>query len=217
LQVCNGAPVVLHINSPGGDVFEALAIYATLKNYPGLVTARVEGLAASAASYIMLAGNTVEVEPNGMIMIHDASGYEYGNADEMRKFADNLDLTSDNIAAMYAAKAGGDVAGWRAAMRTETWYAGQKAVDAGLADRVADAAPAGSEPAPAMPEAPTMPDEAAMAALWTGIYRPPLDPVVATSQPGDDRPTTPAEPAGLSDMDFESVLSGLRALKGTMV
>lgn len=135
LQSMSG-PLVMHVNSPGGDVFEALAMYSTLKNYPGAVEVRVEGLAASAASYLALAADTTVIEPNAMMMIHEAWGFTRGPAAEMRKAADVLDKTSGNIASIYQAKAGGDVADWRAAMLEETWYTGQEAVDAGLADAV---------------------------------------------------------------------------------
>jgi hypothetical protein len=73
---------------------------------------------------------------NSEMMIHDAWGLCVGNADDMVKMAGELDHFSDNIASIYAAKAGGDVADWRAAMQAETWYSAQEAVDAGLADRV---------------------------------------------------------------------------------
>jgi ATP-dependent protease ClpP protease subunit len=73
---------------------------------------------------------------NSELMIHDAWGLCVGNADDMVKMAGELDHFSDNIASIYAAKAGGDIAVWRAAMKAETWYSAEEAVAAGLADRV---------------------------------------------------------------------------------
>lgn len=153
LQSFGGSPLTIHVNCPGGEVFEALAMYSTIKNYPGDVEVRIEGVAASAASYVALAGNRTVIEPNAMIMIHDAWGIEVGNAAEMRKYADLLDKTSQNVATIYEAKAGGTADEWRAAMLEETWYTGAEAVTAGLADTVATDTSAAS-------------DEAAMAARW---------------------------------------------------
>jgi ATP-dependent protease ClpP protease subunit len=138
LQSANGGDVLIHLNSPGGDVFEALAIYATIANHPGAVTVRVEGIAASCASVIMLAANTVEMMPLAAVMIHDPWSICIGNAGDMRTEADKLDQAAQNMAGAYAARAGGTVETWRTAMQAETWYYGQEAVDAGLADTVLD-------------------------------------------------------------------------------
>jgi ATP-dependent protease ClpP protease subunit len=136
LLVADGRDVLVHLNSPGGLVTEGLSIHSTFKQYAGKVTMRVEGLAASAASFVMLAADEVIIEPNAMVMIHDAWDITMGPASEHRKTADFLDKVSDNIASMYAAKSGTDAADWRAAMLEETWYIGAEAVDAGLADSV---------------------------------------------------------------------------------
>lgn len=132
-QELDGGPVVMHVNCPGGDVFEALAMYSTIKQYPGTVEVRVEGLAASAASYVALAGDRMVIEPQAMMMIHDAWGVEVGNAEEMHRYADLLDKSSQNIADIYATQVGGTPGEWRALMKAETWYTGREAVDAGLA------------------------------------------------------------------------------------
>lgn len=132
-QALDGAPVILHVNSPGGDVAEALAMYSTIKAYPGTVEVRVEGIAASAASYVALAGDTTVIEPNALMMIHDAWGIEIGNAEEMHRYADLLDKMSANIADIYATRVGGTAGEWRALMKAETWYTGREAVVAGLA------------------------------------------------------------------------------------
>ncbi|KUN03152.1 hypothetical protein AQI95_24655 [Streptomyces yokosukanensis] len=128
----------VHINSPGGDVFDGIAIYNSLAQRPGNVTTVVDGLAASAASFIAQAGTTRVVAPGAMVMIHDASGACFGNAGDMRDLADLLDKVSDNLASIYADRAGGDAENWRTAMRHETWYTADEAVAAGLAHRVAE-------------------------------------------------------------------------------
>lgn len=136
----------LHINSPGGEVFEGITIANQLRQNPAKVVAVVDGLAASAASFIACAADETVMAPNSQLMIHDAWGLCVGNAKDMRDHADLLDHLSANVADMYAQKAGGSVDTWRAAMLAETWYSAQEAVDAGLADSVlgADAATEGA-------------------------------------------------------------------------
>lgn len=138
----DGADLLVHVNSPGGMVTEGLAIYNTFRNYAGTVTMRVEGMAASAASFVILAGDVVEVEPTAMVMIHDAWDITIGDADEHARALDLLNKASDNIAGIYAGKAGGTVVEWRDRMKATTWYVGSEAVDAGLIDRVNDPATA---------------------------------------------------------------------------
>jgi ATP-dependent protease ClpP protease subunit len=139
----------VHMNCPGGDVFEAVAIYNALAQRKGTVAVIVDGLAASAASFIAQAASPGEltVAKTASMMIHDAFGMGIGNAVDMRQLADLLDQQSDNIAGIYADRSGKPVADWRAAMRSETWYVGQEAVDAGLADTVQGGEPAGRGPA----------------------------------------------------------------------
>lgn len=129
----------LHINSPGGEVYEAIAILNALRAHPARVTAVVDGLAASAASFIAAGSDEVVMGRNTELMIHDAWGIGIGPAATMRDLADRLDHISDNIASIYAAKAGGTVEDFRAAMLAETWYSAEEAVAAGLADSVAAA------------------------------------------------------------------------------
>jgi ATP-dependent Clp endopeptidase proteolytic subunit ClpP len=128
----------VHINSPGGNVFEALAIYNALAQRPGNVTTVIDGLAASAASFIAQAGRSRIVAPGAMVMIHDAQGLSIGNAADMRETADLLDKASDNLAGIYEAHTGRPADTWRTAMQAETWYTAQEAVEAGLADRLAE-------------------------------------------------------------------------------
>lgn len=130
--------ITLHINSPGGDVFDGIAIYNALKDHPAEVTVVVDALAASAASFIAMAGDKVIMNRNSEMMIHDAMGVCIGQAVDMSQMAELLDRTSDNIATIYATR-GGTTREWRDRMRAESWYSAQEAVDAGLADEARDA------------------------------------------------------------------------------
>lgn len=128
--------VALRVNSCGGSVFEGIAIANALRAHPANVTVYVDGIAASIASVIALAGDRLVLRPQAQLMIHDASALAIGNAQEMREMADLLDRQSDNLADAYAEKAGGTRDEWRGRMQAETWYTAQEAVDAGLADEV---------------------------------------------------------------------------------
>ena len=136
LKAIDGDAITVRLNSPGGDVYDGIAILNALRGHKAKITTVVDGLAASAASFIAMAGDEIVMGRNSELMIHDAWGYAIGNAAEVRKIADDLDRASDNIASIYADRAGGTAEEWRAVMRTETWYSAQEAVDAGLADRV---------------------------------------------------------------------------------
>jgi ATP-dependent protease ClpP protease subunit len=129
-------PLEVHINSAGGDVFDGLAIKNAIEAHKHPVTTVVDGLAASIASVIAMAGTDRVMMPGAMLMIHDAFAVEGGNAEAMRKMAQTLDEVSDNLAAVYARAAGGLPEQWRAAMKQETWYTADQAVLAGLATRV---------------------------------------------------------------------------------
>lgn len=130
----------LHINSPGGEVFDGIAIMNALRTHPASVTAYVDGLAASAASFIACAADTLVMGRNTELMIHDPWGLCVGDAEDMRDLAVRLDSLGDNIASVYADKSGGTVKDWRAAMLAESWYSADEAVHAGLADSVQAAA-----------------------------------------------------------------------------
>lgn len=137
-------PISMRINSPGGDVFQGVAIHTLLARHPGFVSGTVDGLAASAASVIMLAADRLDMSKAGMVMVHDAMTPTYGNADTHRTAADLLDKVSLSMAELYADRAGEDAAFWRTVMTQNredgTWYTGQEAVDAGLVDGVIEPA-----------------------------------------------------------------------------
>lgn len=128
-------PIEVHLNTPGGEVFDGIAIYNCLKQR-GDTTIIVDSLAASIGSVIAQAGNPTIMAKNSQMMIHDGFGMTVGNAGDMREMADLLDKTSDNIASIYAEKTGSPVNVWRDAMKTETWYSAEEAVAAGLADQI---------------------------------------------------------------------------------
>ena len=130
------ATIHLHINSPGGEVYEGVTILNALRNHKARVVAIVDGLAASAASFVAAGADEVIMGRNSQMMIHDAWGIGIGPSAAMRDLADRLDKISDNIASIYATKGGGTVEDWRTAMLAETWYSDEEAVAAGLADRV---------------------------------------------------------------------------------
>lgn len=145
----------VRINSPGGSVFEGIAIANALRAHPASVTVQVDSIAASIASVIAMAGDRIEMAPNSMMMIHDASGLCLGNASDMEEMAELLDLISDNIADAYSARAGGTREQWRERMRAETWYLPEDAVENGLADEAMAAPKAGT---PAEPDEDAEPD-----------------------------------------------------------
>lgn len=128
--------ITVRINSPGGDVFDGLAMYNSLKSHPATINTVVDGLAASAASFIMLAGDTVTMAENSLVMIHKAWAMGIGNADDMTALAGVLDKIDGQIASMYAARNGKTVDENLAAMAAETWMTSAEAKDFGLVDTV---------------------------------------------------------------------------------
>lgn len=136
LRAIDASTIELRVNSPGGSIMDGLAIYNALRDHPARVEAIVDGIAASAASWVTLAGDHVTMNRHSQMMIHDGMGLTVGNAADHRQAAELLDKLSDEIAGIYAERAGGTPQDWRAAMAAETWYSAQQAVDAGLADAV---------------------------------------------------------------------------------
>lgn len=128
----------LHVNSPGGSAFEAIAMRAALVAHPATVDVYVDGLAASAASVLITAGRRVVMAPGSMQMVHRASSLAIGNAEDMLAQAALLEKVDREIAGFYLTRSGrGTVDSWLAAMSKETWFSADEAVDAGLADEVA--------------------------------------------------------------------------------
>lgn len=130
------AQINVHVNTPGGDAYDGIAIYNALVNHPAGVTTYVEALAASIGSIILQAGDVRVARSASQVMIHDAWGMCVGNAADMTECADMLDKASNMLAQVYADRTGGSAATWRAAMKAETWYSSDEAQGAGLVDAV---------------------------------------------------------------------------------
>ena len=132
------APIDLRLNSPGGSVFDAVAIYNALTRHAGTITVWIDGIAASAASYIAMAGDEIVMPENAFLMIHDPSGIVMGTAADMRDMAGTLDKIAASMTRGYAAKSGKPEAQIAALMASETWFDASDALDLGLATRMAE-------------------------------------------------------------------------------
>ena len=130
--------VEVNINSNGGDVFAASEIYTLLSQHSGMVTVNIQGLAASAASVIAMAGDVVHISPTAQIMIHKAWTIADGNADDMAHTSEFLEGIDDSIMNAYVAKTGLDKSELSNMMAKETWLTANQAVDYGFADDVMD-------------------------------------------------------------------------------
>ena len=124
----------LHINSPGGSVFEGLAIYNQLKAHPAKITVYIDGLAASMASYIAMVGDTVVMPENAIMMIHNPHGGAYGESKDMAKAQEVLDIAKKSMLSAYVAKSGLSEEEVSALMDAESWMTGVEAVEYGFAD-----------------------------------------------------------------------------------
>ncbi len=133
-----GTPIDLRLNSPGGSVFDAVAIHNAIKRHEGTVTVWIDGIAASAASYVAMAGDEVVMPENAFLMIHDPAGLVMGTAEDMRAMAGALDKVGDSLAAGYAAKSGRTAEEIAALMAAETWLDAAEALALGFADRLAE-------------------------------------------------------------------------------
>lgn len=136
LRSIGSKDVTVNINSPGGDVFEGIAIYNRLREHQGKVNVKVLGLAASAASIIAMAGDNIQVGASSFIMIHNAWVLAIGNRHDMREVADFLEPFDRALADVYVARTGQELAAVQAAMDAETWMNGSQAVELGYADAV---------------------------------------------------------------------------------
>ncbi|MDP7150026.1 MAG: Clp protease ClpP [Paracoccaceae bacterium] len=131
------AALTLRLNSPGGSVFDAVAIYNALQRHAGNVTVSIDGIAASAASYIAMAGDEIIMPENAFLMIHDPSGLVMGTAADMRAMAEALDKIGASLIKGYAAKSGKAEDEIAKLMAAETWFDASEAIDMGLADTMA--------------------------------------------------------------------------------
>lgn len=136
LSGIKASQVDLHINSPGGEVFDGITIYNLIKQHPATVTTYIDGLAASIASVIALAGNKIIMAENALMMIHNPWGMEVGDAAKLRKMADTLDKVSGSLVTAYASRTGKADDEIAAMMEAETWMSAEEALGLGFIDEV---------------------------------------------------------------------------------
>ena len=152
--------ITLWINSPGGNVFAAAEIYTMIRDYPHNVTVRIASIAASAASVIAMAGNTVEMSPTALLMVHDPSTIAMGNARDMEKAIATLNEVKESIINAYMAKTGLSHNRISKLMSDETWINAKKAVELGFADVILfDEKPEKPDPEKKEEEAPDEPEK----------------------------------------------------------
>jgi len=125
--------IQVFVNSVGGNVFQALGMMAALARHPARKTMTIEGLAASAASYFVMGGDTIEIVQGGFLMVHGASSGVIGTAADMRQEANVLDSITASVAGIYATRTGGSKADWLALMQTETWLTAEEVGALGIA------------------------------------------------------------------------------------
>ncbi|UHQ21899.1 Clp protease ClpP [Lysobacter sp. 5GHs7-4] len=136
LRSIGEGPVTVNINSPGGDMFEGLAIYNLLREHKGEVTIKVLGLAASAASVIAMAGDNVQIARAGFLMVHNAWAVAIGNRHDFRAYADYLEPFDRAMADIYSARTGLDAKAIAKLMDKESWIGGADAIEDGFADEL---------------------------------------------------------------------------------
>lgn len=168
LDAVTAPDIDLMVNSPGGDVWDGYAIHNALAAHPATVTAHIVGLAASAASFIVMAADEIVAYRPSQVMIHDPAAwidiwgrFNPAEIQQLRRDLDQveepLEQIGDTIAGVYAGRAGGTAVEWRELMRATTWYTPDTALAAKLVDRISEKPPAvklapPAEPAPQTPE-----------------------------------------------------------------
>lgn len=130
--------ITLRVNSPGGDVFDGVAIHNALKNHKATVTAQVDGIAASAASFIVMAADKIVMPSNSFMLIHGASGFAWGSADTVRALADDLDRIDKSMTATYVARSKSTTAKVKALMKEDRLMDADEAMKLGFADQVTE-------------------------------------------------------------------------------
>lgn len=126
----------VHLNTPGGNVFDGVAIYNALKQHEATIETYIDGLAASIGSMIALAGDTVRMADNGFFMIHEPWILAIGDSEELRKTADVLDKISGTLVKTYVKKSGKDEDQIKEWLAAETWFTAEEAKDAGFIDEI---------------------------------------------------------------------------------
>ena len=133
-QIDGDEPIKVKLNSGGGVATEGSAIYALLSSFEGEVNIVIEGIAASAASLIAMAGDTISMADGAVMMIHDVSGITFGNSADHQKSIEALETLSNAYASVYAKRSGKSRSDARALMKDESWFTAEKAVENGFAD-----------------------------------------------------------------------------------
>ena len=138
LNEITAGTIHLRVNSPGGSVFAARAIEQAIREHKSKIVVHIDGLAASAASFLIMAADEIRMAPGSFLMIHKAWTMMFGNADDLRKEAGLLDQIDASLVKTYAKRSGQDEAGIAGWMAGETWFEAADAVKLGFADQVAD-------------------------------------------------------------------------------
>lgn len=138
LKAVKAKTITLRMNSPGGDVFDGVAIAQAIKEHPATVTVQVDGLAASIASIIAMAGDEVTMAKGAFLMIHNPWMLAIGDAADMRHAADTLDKVQESLIRTYADETKNTQRQVREWMDAETWFTADEAVEHGFADRIVD-------------------------------------------------------------------------------
>ncbi|KRN55046.1 MAG: Clp protease ClpP [Atopobium minutum] len=136
LDELDGRPVDIRIDSCGGDVYEGFAIASAIQRYEGQTTAYIDGVAASAASYVAIMADKVVMTSFAQFMIHNAWTFASGNARELADVIKQLEGLDDTIARLLAARTGTELDAIKAAMAAETWYPAEQALESGFCDEV---------------------------------------------------------------------------------
>ncbi len=138
LNSIDASTIHLRVNSPGGSVFAARAIEQAIREHKSTIVAHIDGLAASAASFLVMAADSIQMAPGAFLMIHKAWVITAGNADEMHKMGNLLEQIDGSLVKTYAARSGQEAESIASMMSEETWLDADKAVELGFADGIAD-------------------------------------------------------------------------------
>lgn len=202
--------ITLRINSPGGSVFDGLAIHNVLKDHKARVTVKVDGIAASIASVIAMAGDRVEMPANAMMMIHDPYGAVLGTASDMREIADVMDKVKASLVTAYMAKSGQDADTIGQMMAETTWLSAEEAVERGFADEMT-----GAVAIAACADTDTLMNLNAPEAVLSAFARQPA----ATPEPvktEDSMTDTEKQPAGTTDAGTTDLMAAERGRCATI-
>ena len=189
--------ITVRINSPGGDLFEGVAIYNLLRSQGKPVNVMVDGVAASAASIVAMAGDSITMGDGAMIMIHNAMALAFGNGNDLRTLADVLDTVSASAADVYVKRTGMNKADVQALMDAETWLGAQEAMDKGFATALANTKSA--------PKA-----KALAQAFDLSVFNNTPEALKATTEP---EPTPVAEPKHVEDPQITAIRERVAVLR----